>query len=476
MEMKSTLAPTAPVTSPYAIAPDKLLKRAASLPGMTGVKVKELFPDTPDVISLESPEIIHERIRKDTLKALENINLSMIKQEDTVNILASHHGFMIYGGEAYAEMIKTIRDEVEKRCGAKNIYLRLGSGLRAREAEVLIKKYRLDRHFKNKATGMAPLDEGIPIETEIGVFYGVKSAYNSRWIIHAHNSDLRELHYHRYLGRLLKPFAMSYATVETRSTFHQSMGPRAANLVQRMIYTSPFVQEKFVCSVILEVAPTGITGVNANNDLLAQDRELTKVSIQWFGKMATLLSRLENIIVVIDYPNSIPYTTAGGILFCNFLNANVDEFDLDVDFTPFSRYIDQLYDGGNVMFEKGMVPPPNPAIRSLIVNYCLRGYPGTFFAEQLPTFVIGAQADLLRNCPQNATFMDSALQVDDLEKAVNFAGRIVSSDRILAFDGARGGLNVSNALAKELKDMAPQVAEEVENILFPKWLAQRGLA
>ncbi len=475
MQIKSTLNPTAPTNSPYAIRPDQLLKRAADLPDMTGITVKELFSDTPDVISLESPEIIHAQIRKDTLKALESVNLDMIKPGDSVNILASHHGFMIYGGEPYSEMIKTIHDEVERRCGTNAIFLRLGSGLRAREAEVLIKKYNLDKHFKNKATGMAPLDEGVPIETEIGTFYGVKSAYDACWIIHAHNSDLRELHYHRYLGRLLKPFAMSYATVETRSTFHQSMGPRAANLVQRMIYQSPFVQKKFVCSVILQVAPTGITGVDANNDLWAQDRELTKISMKWFGKMATLISSLKDINVIIDYPNSIPYTTAGGILFCNFLNANVDEFDLDVDFTPFSRYMDQLYDGDYIMFDKSLVPAPNPAIKSLIVNYCLRGYPGTFFAEQLPTFVVGAQADLLRNCPQNATFMDSALQVDDLKKAVNFAKRITGSEKILVFDGARGGINVSDSLAEEIRKIAPKIEEEVEKELLPKWFAQRGL-
>lgn len=475
MGSNSTLKPTAPVTSPYAIAPTALIDRAADLPRMTGVKIETLFSDTPPVISLESIEIIRSTIRSNTVDAMADVTLDMIKAGDSVNILASHHGFMIYGGEAYAEMIKTIRDEVKRRCGTKNIYLRLGSGLRAREAEVLIKKYHLDQHFNGKVMGMAPLDEGIPIETEVGTFYGVKSAYDARWIIHAHNSDLRELHYHRYLGRLLKPFAMSYATVETRSTFHQSMGPRAANLVQRMIYQSDFVQEKFSCSVILQVTPTGINGVHARNDLLKQDKELTKVSMQWFGKMATLLCRLEDVIAIIDYPNSIPYTTAGGILFCNFLNANVDEFDLDIDFTPFSRYMDQLYDGEHIMFDKSLVPPPNPAIKSLIVNYCLRGYPGTFFAEQLPTMVVGAQADLLKNCPQNSTFMDSALQVGTLGKAVKFARRITGSENILAFDGARGGINVSEALAEQLRALAPQVTKEVDDILLPKWLGQRGI-
>ena len=128
-----------------------------------------------------------------------------------------------------------------------------------------------------------------------------------------------------------------------------------------------------------------------------------------------------------------------------------------------------------VLFDKALVPPPNPAIRALVVNYCLRGYPGTFFAQQLPTMVVGPQAELLRNCVQNATFMDSALEVENLKKGVDFARKVTGSENILAFDGAVGGLNVSCALAEQLRAMAPAISEEVDGVLLPKWLAQRGL-
>ena len=93
--------------------------------------------------------------------------------------------------------------------------------------------------FKGKAAGMAPVDQGIPIETQKSKQYGVKRGYSARWIIHAHHSDIREIHYHRLMGRLFKPFAMSYATIETRSIYHQSMGPRAANIIPRIIFESP---------------------------------------------------------------------------------------------------------------------------------------------------------------------------------------------------------------------------------------------
>ncbi|MDR4949408.1 hypothetical protein [Neobacillus cucumis] len=60
---------------------------------------------------------------------------------------------------------------------------------------------------------MAPIDEGIPIETEIGTLYGLKWTYDATWIIHVHNSDVREVHFHRQVDRAVKHFGMSYARI-----------------------------------------------------------------------------------------------------------------------------------------------------------------------------------------------------------------------------------------------------------------------
>ena len=473
--MKSpTLQPAKARVSDYNMDHQLLKARAIDLPGLTSVRVADLFSDTPKPVSAKSVVGLKCIIRELTLEALANTKLDKIKSGDSVNILASHHGFSIYGGEAYAEMIRVIRDEVERRCGTNKIYLRAGVGLRFRETEEYIKRFELDNYFAGKAEGIAPVDRGVPIKTEIGTLYGIQKAYSTRWIIQAHNNDIRELHYHRQIGRLFKPFAMSYATIETRSAYHQSMGPRAANLLPRMIYESPLVQEKFVCSVILQVSPVGIIGVDANNDLREQDRCFTRLNLAWYGKIITLLSRIKSAILIIDYPGPIPYTTAGGILFGNFLNANVDEFDLDIPFTPFTRYTDMLYAGGKPLKE-GILPPPNPAIKALIINYCSKGYPSTFFAQQLPTLVVGAQADLFQSCEQNTLFMDYALQVADLPKAVDFAKRFAGTENILIFDGAVGGFNMSLPLAEEMCRLAPEVSREVDEVLMPKWLKQRGI-
>ncbi len=469
------LRPAAPRRSTYNMDPELLACRASQLPGIVGVPIEELFPDAQPPVSTDSTAAVRKLARKLTEQAFAQVDLSKIQPGDSVNILTSHHGFSIYGGEAYAEMVRTIRDIVSARCHTENISLKAGVGLRFRETEEYIQRFHLDEYFHGRAAGTAPVDPGVPIETELGTLYGIAAAYNAKWIIHVHNNDVRELHYHRQLGRLFKPFAMSYATIETRSSFHQSMGPRSANLIARAIFESDFVQQKFVCSCMLQVGPAGIMGIDADNDLRSQDKRFAANNLNWYGKILTLLSRIEDAVLIIDYPGPIPYTTTGGILFGNFLNANCDEFDLDVDYPPFTRYTDMLYPGDQPVCGREKVRPPNPAIRSLIINYCSKGYPGTFFAQQLPTMVVGPQADVFRGCEQNKLFMDYALEVPSLQKAVAFAQKTTGSRNILIFDGAAGGLNMSAELRETLLRLAPQVSKEVDTVLMPKWLRQRGI-
>ncbi len=471
---RATFKPSPARPSYYNIDPADLKMRAAELPELTGVLVEDLFPGQQKPIPRQDEKAYIEDIRRRTVETLAKVDLEKIQPGDSVNILTSHHGYSIYGGEAYVEMIKTIRDEVARRSGASDIRLRAGVGLRFRETAEYIKKFGLDEYFQGKALGIAPVDKGVAIETAIGTLYGIAKAYDARWIIHAHNNDVRELHYHRQMGRLFKPFAMSYATIETRSSYHQSMGPRAANLLPRMIFESDFVQEKFVCSCMLQVGPAGVMGVDARQDLVAQDKDFAKLNLEWYGKVLTLLAAIDKVILVIDYPGPIPYTTSGGILFGNFLNANVDEFDLSKSFTPFNRYTDMLYPGRTPLVG-GVLPPPNPAIKALILNYSSKGYPATFFAQQIPTMVIGEQAELLRNDEQNACFMDFALKVDHLPQAVDFARKFSGTDNVLVFDGSVGGFNVSTSLAEEMFRLAPRVSAEVDGQLMAKWLKQRGI-
>ena len=156
------------------------------------------------------------------------------------------------------------------------------------------------------------------------------------------------------------------------------------------------------------------------------------------------------------------------------INANVDEFDLR-KLTPFTRYSDMLYPG-NKPLVSGVLPPPNPAIKAVVLNYCSKGYPGTFFPKMLPLLVVGAQAELMENDEQNAEFMEYAMRVENLPKAVAFARNFAKTDNILVFDGAVGGFNVSESLAEVMYALAPQITAQVEGHLMPMWLKQRGIA
>lgn len=469
-----TLKPAEPIKSRYTIDPAQLKKRVADLPFMSSVLIKDLLPSIPSPI-FPSVEGI-EAIKRATRKALEKVDFSKIKPGDSVNILASHHGFTLLGGEPYAEMLKVTKDIIQERTGTDDIRLRAGVGLRFNETEEYIKRFKLDEYFNGKAKGMAPVDEGIPIKTEFGTLYGLKRAYDAKWIVHAHNSDLRELHNHRQIDRILKPFAMSYARIETRSTYHQNFGPRSSNIIPRAIFNSDFVQSKFVFSIILTTSPNGIMGVDADNNLLKQNERITIDSLRWYGKLLILLKEIDQCIAVLDGPYPIGYMKAGGIVFDNFLGLSIDEFDLEHGWPPFSRYSEMFFDNQGMPFVKD-IPPLNPAVKFIVNNYCFIGYPSTFFAQHVPTIVVGhALANLINSCPQNIQYMRYSVISETLEDAVDFAIKASGTSNIIAFDGAVGGFNLTEALADLLRRKAPEVEDKVERYLLPKWCKQRNIS
>ena len=196
--------------------PEPRVSRAASLPGMVSLKVRELFPEMDPEIYLHGGDL--SAIRKATEETLKNVDMDRIKPEHTVNLLCSEHGFSILGGEPYVEMLKTIKDVVEARTGCK-VRLRAAMYRGFREAEEVIEHYNLEKHF-GKVIGTGPWDKGVAIDTEIGTMYAVAKLFDADWFIHAYYDDLRELYFHRLINRTLKSFAMSYARLETRSAFH----------------------------------------------------------------------------------------------------------------------------------------------------------------------------------------------------------------------------------------------------------------
>lgn len=471
--MKAPIAPIPPKPSQYGINPSLIKTRAAELPGITSVSLKELFPDLPEIIFPGEGGII--KVRQAAERALSNVDMSMIKPEHSVNVLASHHGFTLLGGEPYAELLKAIKDIIEKRTGCTDIRLRAGVGMRFRETEEYIKRYGLDEYYNGKAIGVAPVDQGIAIETEIGTLYGLKKIYDANWIVHSHHSDVREVHFHRQVDKAVKPFGMSYARIETRSTYHQNLGPRGANFVARALFDSEFVQKKFAFAAFLNVAPNGIVGVDVDNDLYALNDRVTFTGCQYYGKIMTLFGEIDECIAVLDFPCPVPYVFAAGVIYANFAGANTDLYDLEAPLPPYTWYTEAFYGkkGRPVLQD---IPDMNPAIKMCVHNYAWTGYPSAFFSEHIPTVVVGnEQVELFDRDPLNLNYMDFAAMVKSTEAAMNFAYQATGTNKVIIFDGAMSGINVSEPLAELFTKKAPEVSEKVDNILLPKWLRQRGV-
>lgn len=471
--MRSPITPTPARVSQYGVAPECVTKRVAEFEGITSVMLTDLFPDTPKLIYPSDRGI--DAIREETRKSLAKVDMSMIKPHNTVNVCASHHGFTLLGGHPYAEMLKTIRDVIIERTGCRKIRLRAGVGLRFRETEEYIKAFGLDKHFgKLMAKGVAPIDEGIPIETEIGTLYGLKAIYDADWIVHAHNSDVREVHFHRQVDRAVKPFGMSYARIETRSTYHQNLGPRAANFTARCIFASDFVQSKFAFASFLDMSPAGVVSIDSDNDLYAINDRLTVAGCKYYGKIMTLLGEIDECIAVLDFPCPVPYVFASGVIYANFVGASTDLFDLQAPLAPYTWYTEAFYGKNGPLIPE--IAPVNPAIRMCVHNYAWAGYPSAFFSEHIPTVVVGReQAEVMNRDSQNVEYMSHALTANSTDAAMAFAYKTAKTDKVIIFDGATGGLNVSAPLAELLAAKAPEVSRRVDHVLLPKWLRQRGI-
>jgi hypothetical protein len=286
---------------------------------------------------------------------------------------------------------------------------------------------------------------------------------------------VREVHFHRQVDRAVKPFGMSYARIETRSTYHQNLGPRGANFTARCIFASDFVQSKFAFASFLDMSPAGVVGVDADNDLFALNDRLTIKGCQYYGKIMTLLGEIDECIAVLDFPCPVPYVFAAGVIYANFVGANTDLFDIEDTALPaYTWYTEAFYGKNGPLINS--IAPINPAIRMCVHNYAWGGYPSAFFAEHIPTIVVGAeQAESMNRDSQNVQYMKHALIAESTDSAMRFAYKAAKTDKVIIFDGAIGGVNLSTSLAELLVARAPSVSRKVDAVLLPKWLKQRGI-
>ncbi|WP_124606306.1 hypothetical protein [Burkholderia sp. Bp9142] len=420
--------------------------RAAQLPGMVSVAVRDLFPDLPVPLMVLGDSA--EKVREATVSALESVDLSRIGANDSVNILCSEHGFAMMGGDAYVATVCAVKDEVERRTGNRKLRLAFSSATSKFEGKEIIEHYKLDEYFEGRVVQFGPYEKGVEIETEIGLLYGIGLAYKAQHIIYVHYDDPRETHFHRLNGRALKAFTMSYARIETRGIFHNNFPTSSANIVPRALYESPFIQEKFVCAVMLRSSPSGIMGVDADRDLIALDKRMTRELLRDFGKMIHLFESIDSCIAVMDGHRWLHYQHAGGLTSCNLFFGPDDHLDLEIDTKS----------------------PGNPAVKAVVLNYAWKS---AFTLKNTP--FIAADPRIANSLRKQGLHYE-VHSADSLEQAMEQAHDLTGTRKAIIFDGSYGAINCSREMAEALLHDAPQVTKTVDEVLMPKWLKQRRLA
>jgi hypothetical protein len=461
-----------PAIQPPPVMPSKYgptaAMRAAELPGIGSLSVKDLFGEfTPEIFNHDGGDL--EVIRKATEDTLAGVDMSMIKPGDTVNILSCEHGFSIFGGGPYVEMLKAIKDAVQERTGCKP-RLRLAMYRGFKEADEVREYYGLDEIFEGRVAGAGPWDKGLALETEIGTVHVVKKVFDADWFIHAYYDDPREIYFHRMLNRGLKAFVMAYARVETRSAFHFSFLNRGGAVLPRAIFNSRFIQDKHAFSCFLRTSPNGIIAIDGDNDLYAIDRRITINHLKTFGKMVRLIADLDDFVAIWDGGRWGYYIHAGGVCFGVVMNCDFDAFDLEQPAALSG--LDDLIRNRDPEYIMDM----NKAIKAVIINQSWPGIVISDVPKLAPTILVGQEnAELWRRDPANPHFMDYAVTAETLPAAFDFAKRVGGTDKALAFDGSFGYLTLTEPLAAEMLAKAPAISHRVDEEYLPMWLKQRGI-
>jgi hypothetical protein len=464
MNAHAALMPPAFMPSDYASA---VRPHVANLPGMTSVPVNALFPSFGATLTSGDPADM-DRIRTATRAALAQVDMSRITADDSVNILASEHGFGLMGGWPYAEMIKTLREVVMERTGCRKVHLRLAIYRGFREADEVAEHFGFNEAFEGRVRGLGPFDQGIEVETAIGPMHLVKRAFDSTKFIHAYYDDPREMYFNRLLYKSFKSFCMSYARFETRSIYHSMFGNRSGSVIPRALFDCDFIQQRYAFSSVLCTTPAGVVGVDATTDLYAIDRRITESHLQTYGRMQRLFQEIKDCVAVWDGGRWGYYLHGGGLIFGTLLTNHHDAFDLD---TPVvAGFMQQP--GNSINFSR------NKSLRGIVVNqsWVGAGIPYVTMPFTSPMYIVGEdQAKLWREDPTNPLLMDRAKVVDTVEQGIAMAMDKGQTDKLIVFDGSYGHLTCNQAMADFLHERAPAVDREVADTLFPKWMKQRGL-
>lgn len=440
--------------------------RAADLPGMRALPIRDLVPWLPEPLWSADPAYgktdLHA-IRHAARERVQAMDWSKIKPRSRVNVLANPHGFFM-AGEAYVVMLEEIVAHLQETRSAR-VKLCIAESMGHIENADWVKAYNLEARF-DKVVEVPQCGAGMAVDTALGTFWLMQPLFNADFFVHTHISEMREAYIHRMRDRLVKPFGMSYVRLETRSAYHFGYGPRTGQLISRLIFDSDFIQQRYAGSVVLDMSPEGAIGVEGDYDLLALDRRIAERTLRNYGVIFGLLAEIDECVAILDSQYPSIYTYSGGVILNSLYYADIDYFDLDNL---------AAYNGpASATRESGLVYGRNKAIKALVVNYMTGGLPQTPTLQKQPSYVVGRDMhSWVVNDPSNTYAQDCLIYSPDLPSAVRAACEQSATDKVFAFDNTQGAFRVSQSLAELLYDRAPAVRDTVLNQRLPKWLAQR---
>lgn len=464
MEMNKLIHPAQepprPMVSVYGNNPEY---RAWTLPEMVSVNVKDLFPNMPEAIYDGSKKTDLSVIDKLAREAMAKVDMSSIKPDDTINLVCCEHGFLMFGGDPYVQMLKTIKKYVEERTGNYHIRLKLVMYRTPKEGYEVIEHYHLEEEFDD-IESVAAYDKGVPIETRIGTVYGLDSVYNGDKFIFAYYDDPREVWCSNYYRKSFKAFTMDMARFETRALFHFGFGAVAghgpvANVVPTAIYDSDFVQSKFAFCCFMRTTPAGLLTIDADNNLYELDNRAIATSVKFYPYMHQLLLSVDNYNVILDNSRWPHYSHGGGMIAGINWDNWQDHYDLEA---------------GSHGVPNNFI---NDGLATVIFNqtWCGLGFPT--LAHFRPVIIVGdEQYKLWKDDPTNKPFtrISNVRKTDTLPEAMKLATELTGSDKYVIYDGSYGFINCSRNVAEELIANAPAIQEKVD-ALYPMYMEQRGL-
>ncbi len=448
--------------------PDQLItERAADLPGVVALPVRELVPSLPEPIwsqlSAFGPTDL-TALRNEARATVEAMDWSAIEPGKAVHVLANPHGFS-YAGEGYVTMLEEIAAHLTEEKRAR-VRIRIAESMGHVDNPNWVTLYNLKSRFED-IEEVPQIGPGVRIDTQLGDMYMTRGLFSAPYFVHTHVTDLREAYLHRMVDRLYKPFGMGYARLETRSAYHFGYGPRTGQMVSRAAFESDFIQQRYAGTVVLNTTSEGVIGVEGDNDLRALDQRLTEDTLRNYGTLIRLLGEIDEVIPVFDGHGCAVYTYGGGITFSNLLYADTDFFDLDN--LALSAHRQSTTDPGLYM-------GGGNAIKAIIINYMAGGVPCHGSLRHLKLHLASEQAfRWMINEPSNCYLEDLSTVHNSLGEAVGAAQAETGCEELMVFDYTPGAFRVTEQLAQHLLEAAPRVVAKVEAELLPKWMAQRKL-